>query len=163
MAANPSIFFELTANFYCYIKGTMDVTKKRSLKTNQLSGWIIEFEHTGCHQAAYAYIFLFLTKTVSKPPKDRGDSQMKVFFWQLCCQKMPGVCGRGLLNYFVPCYWVFWCHLEASNSNSSDLWVTAVLVLVLVLTTKYCIGIDKKMNAMRKTADRYFRDSQLRS
>jgi hypothetical protein len=43
-------------------------------------------EHTGrtCHQAghqaAYAYIFLFLTKTVSKPPKDRGDSQMKAFF-----------------------------------------------------------------------------------
>jgi hypothetical protein len=29
---------------------------------------------------AYAYIFLYLTETVSKPPKDKEDSQMKAFF-----------------------------------------------------------------------------------
>jgi hypothetical protein len=43
---------------------------------------------------------LFLTKTVSKPPKDGGDSQMKVFFLATLLPKDARRVWEGLIKLF---------------------------------------------------------------
>jgi hypothetical protein len=55
-------------------------------------GFLVLKPHQAGHQDAYAYIFLFLTKTVSKPPKERFSDE-SVFSGNSAPKRCPACVG----------------------------------------------------------------------
>jgi hypothetical protein len=61
----------------------------------------LAYKGSTCHQAGHqAGSCLFIIKTASKPPLDRGYSQIKAFFLELCCFCLKMALLSSLLTFW---------------------------------------------------------------